>query len=280
MAPLTHALVSGQQVEILTVNRGGPSRHWLEPAAGYLRTSHARAKVRQWFKQQEYEQHWRQGKAMLEREKQRLGVRELEQKTLLTRFNYKNWEDLLAAVGRHEIGAGQVVGSSVPPPVAVPPPPKPPRQSPAGGGQILIPGIPNALTHFARCCVPQPGDAVVGYISVNRGVAVHRRDCSNILRLDATQRQRLIDACWQSDDRGPATEVWVSARDRRGLLRDVTHVFSNDRIDIVQAFTYTDPATGQATLRIGVEKADAAVLESALRRIRRLDGVEEARLAG
>ncbi|HLF98198.1 MAG TPA: bifunctional (p)ppGpp synthetase/guanosine-3',5'-bis(diphosphate) 3'-pyrophosphohydrolase [Methylococcaceae bacterium] len=280
MAPLTHALVSGQQVEILTVSQGGPSRHWLEPASGYLHTGHARGKVRQWFKQQEYEQHWRQGKIVLEREKQRLGVRDLDQKVLLTRFNYKHWDDLLAAVGRHEIGAGQVVGPfAPPPPVAIPAPPKPPRQ-PLLGGQIVIPGVPNPLTHFARCCNPQPGEAVVGYISVNRGVAVHRSDCANILRLDDAQRQRLIEAFWQGDAAGKGVEVQVSARDRRGLLRDVTQALSHEQIDIAAAFTYTDPAGGRATLRISVEKADPAVLEAALGKIRRLDGVEEARLAG
>lgn len=278
MVPLTHTLVSGEQVEILTSAQGGPSRHWLEPTAGYLHTAHARSKVRQWFKQQEFEQHWRQGKALLEKEKQRLGVRELDQKSLLARFNFKRWEDLLAAVGRHEIGAGQLVGLFAPAPAvpSSPSPKPPPDRSPAGGEQIHIPGVPNPLTHFARCCSPRPGEPVVGYISVNRGVAVHRRDCANILRLDESRRQRLVDAFWQGEQQGVPQELRVTARDRRGLLRDVTQAVSHEGINIVRALTYTDPASGIATLRIGVERPGPETLEAVLRRIRRLDGVEEA----
>jgi GTP pyrophosphokinase len=278
MVPLTHILVSGEQVEILTAAQGVPSRHWLEPTAGYLHTAHARGKVRQWFKQQEFEQHWREGKSLLDREKQRLGVRELDQKSLLARFNFRRWEDLLAAVGRHEIGAGQLVGPFAPAPAAPSSPPRkqPTHPPPAGGEQIHIPGVPNPLTHFARCCSPRAGEPVVGYISVNRGVAVHRRDCANILRLDESRRQRLVEAFWQSPQQDAPLEVRVTARDRRGLLRDVTQAVSHEGINIVRTLTYSDPASGTATLRIGVERPGPETLEAVLRRIRRLDGVEQA----
>ncbi|WP_162232532.1 RelA/SpoT family protein, partial [Methylogaea oryzae] len=120
MVPLTYALKSGERVEILTGSRAAPSRHWLEPSSGFLHSADARSKVRQWFRQQDYEHDWRQGKAILDRERQRIGLREIEQKPLLDRYRHKRWEDFLAAVGRGEITAAQLAGQLGPAPSSVP----------------------------------------------------------------------------------------------------------------------------------------------------------------
>ncbi|TAN46653.1 MAG: bifunctional (p)ppGpp synthetase/guanosine-3',5'-bis(diphosphate) 3'-pyrophosphohydrolase [Methylococcaceae bacterium] len=290
MVPLTYTLHSGEQVEVLTGNQPAPSRHWLEPGAGFLHSSDARAKVRQWFKQLDFEQHWRQGKTIFDKERQRLGLREVEQKTLLDKYRYKRWEDLLAAVGRGEITAAQLAGQLAltvehpaqaprPQPARKPPRPrgitqasrKPPR--PGVQAQVCIPGIPHAATQLAGCCKPEFGDALVGYLSVNRGLMIHKRDCANIQSLTEPQRQRLIGAYWEGDDGSTTVELHVTARDRRGLLRDVTQVLSNEGLDISKAFTYTDPNNRRVSMQISVEQATEPAMDAASEKIRRLDGV-------
>lgn len=281
MVPLTYALSSGEQVEILTGSRGGPSRHWLEPSAGFLHSSDARARVRQWFKQQDYEQHWRQGKAILDRERQRLGVREVEQKPLLEKYRCKSWEDFLAMLGRGEITPVQLANQLAPAAESPPPRPLPPKKPPPppAKGQICIPGVPNPLTHAAGCCKPEVGDAVVGYLSANRGLSIHRRDCTNIQKLDDSQRRRLIEAYWAGMEQAGDVDLYISAKDRKGLLREVTQTLANEGLDITKAFSYSEPDS-QVTLHIGLEHADAAALESALGKIRRLEGVRGIRKAG
>lgn len=281
MVPLTYTLHSGEQVNILTGNSPAPSRHWLEPIAGFLHSSDARAKVRHWFKQQDYEQHWRQGKAILERERQRLGLRELEQKPLLEKYRFKRWEDLLAAIGRGEITPTQLADQLAPTVEATPPRSLPAKKPPTLSvkGQICIPGIPNPVTRFANCCKPEAGDPIVAYLSVNRGLTVHRRDCVNVYHLSDAQRQRLIDAYWEAAEQLARVGLQVTARDRRGLLRDVTQALSNEGLDIAKAFSFTDPNNCQVTMHIGVEQAKDLTVETAMIRIRQLEGVVSVRRA-
>jgi GTP pyrophosphokinase len=196
---LTQRLASGQQVEILKAREGHPSRDWLNPNRGYLKTPSARGKVRHWFKQQDHELHVAQGRTVLEREHRRLGLNEINIAELAKRFKMKRTEDLLAALGCGDISTvqlGHALGTQLPPPptsTAAQSPVTPPRPR----GDLLVDGTSNVLTKIAGCCRPAPGEPIGGYITTQgRGVSIHRRDCPNLKRLGAQRPHKLVEVAW------------------------------------------------------------------------------------
>jgi GTP pyrophosphokinase len=206
MVSLTTPLSSGQQVEILTAREGRPSRDWLNPSLGYLKTAAARAKVRRWLKQQDHEAHVAQGRAVLEREHRRFGLSEINIAELAKRFKMRP-EELLAALGRGDIGAarlGYALGSPLPPQppsAAAPLPPTPAR------ADLLVHGSSNVLTKIAGCCRPVPGEPIGGYVTAQGGgISIHRRDCPNLKRLAALRPHKLVEVAWgeTSGQRRPA----------------------------------------------------------------------------
>jgi len=197
MVPLTKTLASGQQVEILTAREGRPSRDWLNPNLGYLKTASARAKVRRWLKQQDHDAHVAQGRALLEREHRRLGLSEINIAELAKRFKIRRPEDLLAALGRGDISSielGYALGVQAPPRAPSTPPSSPPTPSRAG---LLVQGASNVLTKMAGCCRPVPSEPIGGYVTAQGGgISIHRRDCPNLKRLAALRPQKLVEVAW------------------------------------------------------------------------------------
>lgn len=193
---LTAPLSSGQQVEILTAREGRPSRDWLNPNLGYLRTASARAKVRRWLKEQDHEAHVAQGRAVLEREHRRLGLSEINIGELAKRLKMRP-EELLAALGRGDIGSarlGQALGSELPAPA-----PSPAASSPTtlSRADLLVQGKSHVLTKIAGCCSPVPGEPIGGYVTVQGGgISIHRRDCPNLQRLAALRPDKLVEVAW------------------------------------------------------------------------------------
>lgn len=204
MVSLTQTLASGQQVEILTARDGHPSRDWLNPKFGYLKTALARRKVRQWFKQQDHELHVAQGRAVLERELRRLGLSEINIAELAKRFKIRRAEDLLAALGSGNISAVQL-GHALGTQPAPQPPATVPQESvarPHPPGTLFVNGTSNVLTKIAGCCRPAPGDPIGGYTTTQgRGVSIHRRDCSNLKRLAALRPHKLVQVAWDNTSR-------------------------------------------------------------------------------
>jgi GTP pyrophosphokinase len=199
MVSLTQRLASGQQVEILTAREGHPSRDWLNPKLGYLKTPSARAKIRHWFKQQDHELHVAQGRTMLEREHRRVGLNEINIAELAKRFKMRRAEDLLAALGCGDISLvqlGHALGTQFPPPppaTAAQSPVTPPRPR----GILLVDGTSNVLTRMAGCCTPVPGEPIAGYITTQgRGVSIHRHDCPNLKHLGAQRPHKLVKVAW------------------------------------------------------------------------------------
>jgi GTP pyrophosphokinase len=197
MVSLTKALASGQQVEILTAREGHPSRDWLNPNLGYLKTASARAKVRRWLKQQNHEAHVAQGRAVLEREHRRLGLSEINLAELTKRFKMRRPEDLLAALGSGDISPvrlGQALGihlSPQTPSTAASLPAQPAR------GSLLVHGTSNVLTKIAGCCRPVPGEPIGGYVTAQGGgISIHRSDCPNLEQLAALRPQKLVQVAW------------------------------------------------------------------------------------
>src|SRR5262245_18632316 len=201
MVPLTTPLVSGQQVEILTARDGHPSRDWLNPNLGYLKTSSARAKVRRWLKQQDHEAHVTQGRMVLEREHRRLGLSEINIAELAKHFKMRRPEDLLAAVGGGDISPvrlGQALGTQLPPQAPSPPPSLP--STPSSEGRLLVHGASYVLTRAAGCCKPVPGEPIGGYVTTRGGgISIHRRDCPNLKELAALRPQKLMEVAWDEE---------------------------------------------------------------------------------
>ena len=198
MVPLTKALASGQHVEILTARDGHPSRDWLNPSLGYLKSAAARAKVRRWLKQQDHEAHVAQGRALLEREHRRLGLSEINIAELAKRFKMRRPEELLAALGHGDISTarlGQALGIQLPSPQV--PSTAASLPLPAGRGSLLVHGASDVLTKIAGCCRPVPGDPIGGYVTAQGGgISIHRRDCPNLERLAVLRPHKLMQVAW------------------------------------------------------------------------------------
>jgi GTP pyrophosphokinase len=246
MVPLTHALATGDRVEVLTVKEGGPSRDWLSPHLGYLHTSKARSRVNHWFREQNYEASVAAGRAVLEREFHRLGISDVKFEKLAQRFEFQKTDDFLEATGRGDIKPAQIMNAlqelagqefREPPPAIVARAPGAPAR-PSG---VTIQGIGNLLTRMAKCCNPLPGDPIVGFITRGQGVTIHRQDCANALRHHDEHNERLIEVSWGAQA-GAAypVEVEVTAYDRAGLLRDITSLLANEKINVLGVRTLTD----------------------------------------
>lgn len=286
IVPLTYKLKSGQQVEILTATKGGPSRDWLNPSLGYVRTSRARAKIQAWFKYQARDQNLEEGRVLFDREMRRLDVDGLDLPKLAKAVNYQTPDDMYAALGAGDLRIGQVLHQAqqlfgetddqeqLDRLLA-----KPKRQSSkATKSDITVLGVGNLKTSMANCCRPVPGEPIVGFITQGRGVTVHRQDCSNILQLRLDEPQRIIEVEWgeRAETRYPVT-IEIQAWDRSGLLRDVTGLLGNEKVNVLAVNTLTDTDEGIARLRITLEVDGLEALGRLFSRIQQLPNVTEVR---
>jgi len=286
IVPLTYKLKTGQQIEILTATKGGPSRDWLNPSLGYVRTSRARAKIQAWFKHQARDQNLDEGRVLFDREMRRLDVEGLDLPKLAKAVNYQNAEDMYAAIGAGDLRIGQVLHQAqqlfgetddqeqLDRLLA-----KPKRQSSkATKSDITVLGVGNLKTSMANCCRPVPGEPIIGFITQGRGVTVHRQDCSNILQLRLDEPQRIIEVEWgeRAQTRYPVT-IEIQAWDRSGLLRDVTGLLGNEKVNVLAVNTLTDTDEGIARLRITLEVDGLESLGRLFSRIQQLPNVTEVR---
>ncbi|GAB4543333.1 MAG: bifunctional (p)ppGpp synthetase/guanosine-3',5'-bis(diphosphate) 3'-pyrophosphohydrolase [Anaerolineae bacterium] len=279
LVSLDYQLRNGDQVEILTSKRGGPSRDWLNPHLGYVRTSRARSKIRQWFKRQNREENIVQGREMLERELKRLGLDDTPYEQIARKFNYSKVDDLMAAIGAGDINAHQIAARALElagPEEEIPeiPPTRVLQPGPTTG--IRVRGVGDLLTNLARCCNPLPGDDIVGYITRGRGVTIHRRDCPNALRTNDLERWIEVDWGTEVTETHPVN-VRVEAYDRQGLLRDIASIVADESINLSAANVATRKKDNMATMTVTLEIADIAQLSRVLARIERLPNVVEAR---
>jgi len=276
---LTYQLRTGEQVEILTGKENAPRRDWLQTSLGYLKSTRARAKVQHWFKQQAREDNVAAGRAFIEKIFKRLAVSSLDYKSISTYFGYQAVDDMYASVGAGDITAAQIV--SVTQQLFDDTPEQEPELVPVKGkpakpnhDDINVRGVGNMLTQFANCCKPLPGDVIIGYVTLGRGVSVHRQDCANVLQLQHTEPDRIIEVSWGDapQDTYPV-EIAIKAYDRSGLLRDITTMLANARIDVVAVNTLSDKQTHTATMRLTVEITGLEALGNLLAKITRLPNV-------
>lgn len=281
IVPLNYKLQNGQRVEILAAKQGAPSRDWLNPSLGYLQSPRARAKVRHWFKMQHFDEDVAQGRTQLDRELHRLGVSSVNQEKIAQRLHYPKLEDLLAALGRNDITQRQLmqaIQAEVPEvrSEAVTQPVTRPAATKEKAAGVIVEGVGNLQTKMARCCNPMPPEPIVGYVTRDRGITIHRRNCSFMQRLPEDRSSRLLAAQWGSGKGAAfAAGVEVEAQDRQGLLRDVGDLFAAEKVNVTRVDSQS--RNDRAVMRFSIEVSNAEQLEHLLNLIRRLPDVVIAR---
>jgi GTP pyrophosphokinase len=278
MVPLNYKLQNAQRVEIMAAKQGGPSRDWLSPREGYLASPRAMAKVRQWFRHEDYEKDVASGRSALDRELHRVGATGESHEGIAAACGYPKLEEFLAALGRGEVSSRQIeiAVRGEAPPQAPPPPLLAPARSKASSG-VLVLGVNNIATLIAKCCKPVPPDPIVGFVTRTRGVMVHREDCPNVTGLAEEQRERLMPADWgKTGEEAPfSADVEVVAVDRQGLLRDVTEAIARERINVTAVNTLSRGA--MAFMRFTVQVGSADAIARVLRQVKDVPGVDTAR---
>jgi GTP pyrophosphokinase len=287
LVQLTRTLKSGDQVEIITAKRGGPSRDWLRPDLGYTGSARSRQKIRRWFRQQDREDNIAFGREQLRRELRRLNLTDkVKNQDVATLFGYKSLDDFLAAIGYGDLSSQRVAARVLQdlrreevfpeeeePQVAV---------TPDG---IRVKGVGELFTQLAQCCKPQPDDPdpIIGYVTRGRGVTIHKWDCPNILlRTNKGEVERLIEVDWGTpQDRVYPVVIKVRAWDRDGLLRDIATVIAEEEVNMRKVNSASVQQTNLATLTATLEITTISQLISILDKIERLPNViEVSRQAG
>ncbi|MFT7388056.1 MAG: GTP pyrophosphokinase [Candidatus Endobugula sp.] len=282
IVPLNHMLKTGDQVEVLTGKQTVPSRDWLMDGLGYLHTSRAKAKVRQWFGEQARDQNIADGRAILDKELRRLGIQDVDFEGLLTALKQRSLDDLYAQVGSGDVTITQVLRASqkllapiIPEQTEINFSNKKPTTA---GMDVYIDGVGNLLTNIAHCCNPLPGDEITGYITLGKGVSIHRKDCRNILQLASDEPNRIIKVEWgEAPTQTYAVDVIVDAYDRGGLLKDVTTVLDAARINISAMQTLSDRGLNTVSMVVTIDIRDFAHLSHILARLNQLPNIASAR---
>ncbi|MFQ5994425.1 MAG: GTP diphosphokinase [Acidiferrobacterales bacterium] len=279
MVPLTYRLNTGEQVAVLTVKKGGPSRDWLNPHLGYLKTSRARGEVQHWFRQQNYGESTVAGRATLDRELNRLGFMDVNTERLAQKLGFSKVDDFLASIGRGETRTSQIVsaiqGLFGPGRAAEH---ELPTVSTGDRGDasaaVNIEGVGNLLTRMAKCCKPVPGDQIVGFITAGRGITVHRGDCPNALRYSSDNDERLIEVNWggNAGETYPV-DIEIVVYDRQGLLRDIASVLAGEKINVRSVSTLSEEKVTTGRMDLTLEIPDINTLSRVLARIDQLPNI-------
>lgn len=283
MVPLNTPLKNGQTVEITAAKEGGPSRDWLNPELGYLVSNRARAKVRAWFNALALGETVAKGREAVEKLLQREGKTAIKLDDLAAQLGFNVADDLFEVVGKDEFSLRNIEIVLRPPEPEQAPDAlllkKPRTDGSSGKGGVLVVGVDSLMTQLARCCKPAPPDRISGFVTRGKGVSVHRADCSNLRNMVARSGDRVIDVQWgQGRADGAAVypvDIAVEAVDRQGLLRDISEVFTKERMNVTGV--QTQSVRGMAWMTFTVEVADASRLTRVLGQVAELQGVRSAR---
>ena len=294
MVPLNTPLQNGQTVDVITAKEGGPSRDWLNPELGFLSSHRAKSKVRAWFNALAMEHTVAKGRETVEKLLQREGKTAMKLQDLALQLGFKTADDLFEVVGKDELSL-RTIENMLRPPEPVPSPDDyvltkkirhPDKSSSAGkGGKggVLVVGMDSLLTQLAKCCKPAPPDEILGFVTKGKGVSIHRSDCSNFRNMASGSPDRVIEVEWSSpkapDGSVYPVDVAVEAADRQGLLRDISEVFTKEKMNVigVQTQSVKDNRGGTAWMTFTVEVTQSGRLSQVLGTVAEVPGVRSAR---
>lgn len=291
IVPFTYQLRMGDQIEIITQKRPNPSRDWLNSHLGYVTTSRGRAKIHAWFRKQDRGKNMAAGKQMLEGELSQLNLHLKEVETwLLPRYNVTNLEDLLVGIGSGDIRLNQVIHflqAQLQKPDAEAQDREVLRQisqkastnhAQDKSDHVIVEGVGNLLHHTARCCRPIPGDTIMGFITRGRGISIHRTNCDQLAELISQAPERIVEATWgEHYSSGYTLVLRVTANDRSGLLRDITTILANEKINVLGVSSRSDTRKQIATIDMEVEIYNQYALNRVLSKLNQLTAIIEAR---
>ena len=292
IVPFTYALQTGDQVEVITQKEPNPSRDWMNPNSGFLRSSRARAKVATWFKKLDRDKNIVAGRELFEKELDRhnLSMSKIDKGNMLRRFNQESTDDLLAGIGSGDIRINQVLNyldTCYNKPTAEEEDRRllekleqkanaPLRHKPKD--HIVVEGVGNLMTHIARCCQPIPGDSIQGFITMGRGVSIHREDCEQLKELCRRNPERLIDAVWgENYSGGYGLTIRIISNDRSGLLRDITTVLANEKINVMGVRSRSNVREQSAEIDMELEIYNINAFNRALAKLSQLNDVISAK---
>ncbi|MFT6030597.1 MAG: GTP pyrophosphokinase [Oleiphilaceae bacterium] len=285
MVPLTYPLKTGEQIHILTSNKPAPSRDWLNSSLGYIKTSRSRAKIVHWFKLQDRSQNIIDGRILLEDELKRLSIGEVDYPELLEQTQFPVIGDLFAAIGAGDVKPTHI--AHIAQKLLQPKEqqlslrlssPKVRETNSSGRDDVRIKGVGKLLTSIAKCCQPMPGDDITGYITIGRGVSIHRQDCMNLLQLEDMEPNRIIEVSWGNEsDTSYGANIEVQAYDREGLLRDITTVLANEKANVTGVNSFSDAQENTAVINVSMEVNSLDALGKVLAKIKQLPNVIDAK---
>ncbi|WP_374249318.1 bifunctional (p)ppGpp synthetase/guanosine-3',5'-bis(diphosphate) 3'-pyrophosphohydrolase [Thermomonas sp.] len=286
IVPLTHALKTGERVEILTGKVAEPRRDWLQPSSGFLASSRSRDKVRAWFNKLDRAQNLKDGRELLDRDLRRMGLLHADLAPVLGKFNAQTEDDLLVLVALGDVGPTQVgralleleKATQEPEPPALPAlPAKAAAPASPGAGTVTVQGVDNLLVQVARCCQPLPGETIVGYLTRSRGVSVHRPDCAAFLRLAGKEPARVLPVEWGARRSGQQVAIQIDGIDRKWLLKDITTLVAQVGVHVLSM--QSEQTRNGVRVRLQARIADFEQLGLLLARLEALPGVATARRA-
>lgn len=276
IVPLNYELSNGEQVEILTGREPSPKMNWLNESLGYVKSARTRQKINHWFRQQDHEKNYQDGKDILEREKHLLNLPKLKAADLVKPFNRQNERDFLIALGRGDISSKQLADTLIRSQTQEIRFRKVKKKDTAKVSDIVVNGVEDLYTQTAQCCQPVFGDQIIGYITQGRGISVHRTDCSNITHIADEQKNRLIDVSWGMNATDYVADILVSGYNQPGMLRDIAEVLAREKINVVTINTRPTHDNQFALMEITIQISDTLQLADTLERLIQLPSVTDA----
>lgn len=289
IVPFTYQLKTGDQVEILTQKEPNPSRDWLNPQLGYINAPRARHKVATWFRKQDRDKNIIAGREILEEELLKVDLKLSDITPAIERFNVKTADDVYAGIGNGDLRINQLVHfldgyyhkqtlEQQDEAALLEVTKRKVQAAPKNSGKdIIIDGVGNLMHSIARCCQPVPGEEIAGYITQSRGISVHRKDCEQLADLQEVQPERILDAHWgDSQSSGYTLTLRVVAADRKGLLKDITTVLSNEKINVMGVNSQTNSKTLTAVIDLNIEVDNSENANRLLGKLQQLKDVSEA----
>jgi len=279
IVPFTHQLTTGDQVEILTQKQPNPSRDWLNPSLGYIKSSRARAKIHHWFKQLDRDKNLSAGKEILDSELQKLNLTYKDLEPAIKRFNFKELDDLMVAIGAGDVRLNQMLNfvsdrTEDEPVIRI----KAPSKVTGDKNGIVVDGVGSLMSHVAKCCRPVPGDEIIGYITQGRGIGVHKEDCDSFNNLKNQHPERVISVSWSDDINGSyALSIKIEATDRSGLIRDISSVLANEKVNVLNMNVNTVEDNQLAIFTMQIEVHDLLGTNRVLSKLHQIEGVHDAK---
>jgi GTP pyrophosphokinase len=278
IVPLTQTLKTGDRVDIITHKHPQPSRDWLSPHNGYLVSSRARAKIQNWFKRQEHESFFATGQSMLQKELKKHHYQDLDLNRIAKRLHLKSADNMILAIGSGELKVAEVIEhieqdtqkTQTEKPIII-------RSTKIDINKttgISVQGVEDLVTHIAGCCKPLPGDDIVGYVTQEHGVTIHRRDCDNVIRQMQNNENRIFDVSWgEKQQTSYPVDISIEALDRNDLLHDITMIFSQAKIHLLDLHTKNDPKKHFTKIYVKIALQDIHDLTQTMNQLRQLANV-------